>query len=64
MIDWFISLKSKGPQESSPIPQFKRISSSALSLFYGPTLATIQDYWKNQSFAYMDFCWQNNVSAS
>ena len=31
-------LQSKGLQESSPIPQFKRISSSALSILYSQTL--------------------------
>ena len=60
--DWFplewtywISLQSKGlSRESSPTPQFKSINSSALSLFYGPTLISIHDYWKNHSFDYMD----------
>ena len=33
-------------QESSPTPQFKSISSLALSFLYGPTLTSIQDYWK------------------
>ena len=37
-------------QEYSPVPQFKNISSSALSLFYGPTLTSVYDYWKNHSF--------------
>ena len=37
-------------QESSPTPQFKSISSLALSLLYGPTLTSIHDYWKNHSF--------------
>ena len=32
-------------QESSPIPQFKSINSSALSLFYDPALTSIDDYW-------------------
>ena len=36
-------------QESSPAPQFKSISSSVLSLLYGPTLIFINDYWKNHS---------------
>ena len=31
-------------QESSPAPQFKTISSSVLSLIYGPILTSIQDY--------------------
>ena len=50
-------------QESSPAPQFKGISSLALSLLYGPTLTSIHDYWKNHSFNYMDLCWQSGVSA-
>ena len=31
-------------QESSPTPQFKNISSSALSFLYSPTLKSISDY--------------------
>ena len=57
----WISLQSKDSQESSPIPQFKSISSLALSLPYGPTLTSIHEYWKNHSFEYMDFCRQSNV---
>ena len=34
-------------QESSLIPQFKSINSSALSFLYSPTLTYIHDYWKN-----------------
>ena len=37
-------------QESSPTPQFKSINSSALSFLSSPTLTSIHDYWKNQSF--------------
>ena len=69
--DWFplgqagwISLQSKGLSESSPTPQFKSISSLALSLLYGPTLTSIHDYWKNHIFDYMDLCQQSNVSTS
>ena len=36
--------------ESSPTPQFKSISSLALSRLYGPTLTCIHDYWKNHGF--------------
>ena len=50
-------------QECSPAPQFRSISSLALSLLYGPTLTSIHDYWKNQSFNDMDLCPQSNVSA-
>ena len=34
-------------QGSSPTPQFKSISSLALSFLYSPTLTSIHDYWKN-----------------
>ena len=49
-IDWVDFLAVQGTQESSPTPQFKSINSSALSLLYSPTLTSIHDYWKNQSF--------------
>ena len=49
--DWFDLLAVQGTlKESSPTPQFKSISSSTLSLLYGPTLISIHDYWKNHSF--------------
>ena len=55
--DWFplgwtgwISLQSKGSQESSPTPQFKSINSSALSFLYSPSLTSVHDSWKNNSF--------------
>ena len=62
-IDWFDLLAVQGTQESSPAPQFESINSLALSLLYGPPLTSIHDYWKNHSFDYTDFCWQNYVSA-
>ena len=40
-----ISLQSKGIWRV-----FKGINSLVLNLLYGPTLATIHDYWKNHSF--------------
>ena len=51
-----IFLQSKGSQESSPAPEFESISSSALSLLYGPTLTSVCDYWKNHNFDHMDLC--------
>ena len=45
--------------ESSPATQFESISSSGLSLLYGPILTPIRDYWKNHSFDYMDLCQQS-----
>ena len=50
-------------QKYPPAPQFESISFSVLSLLDGPTLTSIHDYWKNHSFAYMDLCWQSDVSA-
>ena len=49
-LNGLISLLPKVSQESYPVPQFKSISSSLLSLLYGPTLTFIYDYWKNHSF--------------
>ena len=37
-------------QESSPTPQFRSINSLVLTFLYGPTLTSIHDYWKNDSF--------------
>ena len=50
-------------QEFSPAPQFERISSSALSLFCGPTLTCLHDYGKNHSFDYTDLYQQSNDCA-
>ena len=50
--------RPRDSQESSPIPQFKSISSLALRFLYSPTLTSIRDHWKNHSFDLMDLCWQ------
>ena len=67
MMDWFDLLAVQGSgvfsQESSPTSQYKSINSSALSFLYGPSLISIYDYWKNQSFDYVDLCWQRNIFA-
>ena len=43
-IDWFDLLAvPRDSQESSPAPQFESISSSVLSLLYGPTLTSLCD---------------------
>ena len=39
------------------------ISFLMLSLLYGPTLTSIHDYWKTDSFDYTDLCQQSDVSA-
>ena len=62
-IDWFDLLAVQGFLESYPAPQFESINSLALSLLYGPTLTSIHDHWKNNSFDYMDLCWQSDVFA-
>ena len=53
-IDWFGILAVQETQESSPVSQFKSISSPVLSLLYGPALTSKHDYWKNHSFGSMD----------
>ena len=59
----WISLQSKGLQESSPTPQFKSINYLVLSFLHSPSLTSIHDHWKNHSFDQTDLCWQSNVSA-
>ena len=49
-IDWFDLFATQGTlQESSPTPQFKSFSSTALSFLHSPTLTSIHDHWKNHS---------------
>ena len=58
-IDWFDLLDVQGTlQGSSPVPQFKSINSSAVSLPYGPTLTSVHNYWKIHSCEYTDLCQQ------
>ena len=59
-IDWFDLLEVQGTQKSSPMPQFKSISSSELSFLYGSTLTSIPDYWKSHRFDYMNLCQQSD----
>ena len=49
-MDWLDLLGVQDTLKSPPIPQFKSISSSALSFLYSPTLTSIHDHWKNHSF--------------
>ena len=48
LLDWLVwsSCSPRDSQDSSPVPQFESINFSALSLFYGPTLTFLHDYWK------------------
>ena len=64
LYDWLVCSCCPGDsEESSLAPQFESISSSFLSLLYGPAFTFIHDYWKNRSFNYMDLCWQSGFSA-
>ena len=58
-IDWFDLLAVQGILKS--LLQFENISSSVLSLLYGPTLKSMCGYWKNHSLDYMDLFQENNV---
>ena len=50
--DWLVGSPCcpRDSWESSPVPQFKSINSSALNFLIGPTLTSIHDYWKNHNF--------------
>ena len=50
--DWLVWSPGnpRDSRESSPTSQFKSIHSSAVSFLNSPTLTSIHDYWKNQSF--------------
>ena len=62
-IDWFDLLAVQGTVKSFLQNKFESISSSVLTLFYGPNFTSIHDYWKNHSFEYKELCWQGDVSA-
>ena len=58
-----ISLQPKGLSRVFSSTTIKSISSLELSLFYGPTVTSIHDYWKNHSFDYIYLCQQSDVFA-
>ena len=62
-MDWFDLASPRDSQKSSLAPQLERISSSALSLLYGPALTTIHDSWENCGFDETNLCQQRGVSA-
>ena len=49
-VDWFDLCVVQGTLKSYPVAQFESISSSVISLLYGPTLTSVLDYQKNHSF--------------
>ena len=63
LLDWLLwsPCSPRDSQESSLAWQFESINSLVLSLLYG--LTSLHDYWKNDSFNYMDLCWQSDISA-
>ena len=62
-LTYFISLLSKGLSRVFSSTKFESITSSALNIFYYPTLTSIHIYWKSHSFGCMDLCQQSDVSA-
>ena len=54
-IDWFDLLAEQGTLK-------KKHQFFITHFLCSPTLTSIHDYWKNQSFDQMDLCWQSNVS--
>ena len=55
-IDLLDLLAFQGTREFSPKPQFRSISSLALSFLYSPTLTSTHDYWKKTQLS-LDGAW-------
>ena len=62
MMDWLDLLAVQGTLKSL-LQHHSSKASSVLSFLYGPTLTSIHDYWKKQSFDSTDLCCQSKVSA-
>ena len=67
--DWFplgltglISLLSKRLSRVYSNTTVQTYQFFSVQPFYGPTLTSTHNYWKNHSFDEMDLCWQSNVS--
>ena len=62
-MDWLDLLAVQGTLKNL----FQHHSSKASILWHSALfivhVTSIHDHWKNHSFDWMDFCWQNNVSA-
>ena len=61
-IDWFDLLAVQGTLKSI-LQHNSSISSSLLSLLYGPAVSSLHEYLKNHSFHYTDLCGQSDISA-
>ena len=62
-MDWLDLLAVQGTLKNLLQHDSSKAKSLLLSFLYGPTLISIHDYWKDQSFDSMDLCWESNVSA-
>ena len=60
---WFDLLAVQGTLKSLLQHLTLKVSTLWCSAFYGPTLTSIHDSWKNHSFDYLDFCQQSDASA-
>ena len=58
-----ISFLSKGLSRVFSNTTVQKHQFFGAQLLYGPTLTSIQNYWKNHSFDYMDLYQQSNASA-
>ena len=60
-MDWLDTLAVQGTLKSlfqhHSLFQHQSINSSVLNFLYSPTLTSIHDYWKNNSFDSMELCW-------
>ena len=62
-MDWFDLFAVQGTLKSLLHHGLKASALQCSAIFYGPTLTSIHDYWKNHSFDYIDLCWQSDISA-
>ena len=58
-IDWFDFLVVQGTLKSLLRHHNLKSILWHSSHLYSPTLTSINDYWKNHSFGYMELCWQS-----
>jgi len=58
-IDWLDLPAVQGTFKSFLQYHSSKVSIFQPSDFYGPTLTSIHDYWKNHSFDYTYICWQS-----
>ena len=57
-----ISLLTEGLSRMFSSTTVQKHQFFSVSLFYGPALTSVHDYWINHSFYYMSLCWQSDIS--